>query len=164
MLVCNAIMQAHRLVTIPMVTTIIGCVIKLIINYVLVGNRQINIHGAPISTLVCFAIIAILDLIIIKRTLPRSLSLTRAFVKPLISALVMGLAVWAVYGLASSFLAGPEGLSNSANAIATLLSVGVGGVIYLVLVVALRAISPQDLKFMPKGDKIGRLLRITPAK
>ena len=164
MLVCNAIMQAHRLVTIPMVTTIIGCVIKLIINYVLVGNRQINIHGAPVSTLVCFAIIAILDLIIIKRTLPRSLSLTRAFGKPLISALVMGLAVWAVYGLASSFLAGPEGLSNSANAIATLLSVGVGGVIYLVLVVALRAISPQDLKFMPKGDKIGRLLRITPAK
>ena len=41
---------------------------------------------------------------------------------------------------------------------------GVGGVIYLVLVVLLRAISPQDLKFMPKGDKIGRLLRITPAE
>lgn len=164
MLVCNAIMQAHRLVTIPMVTTIIGCAIKLIINYVLVGNRQINIHGAPVSTLVCFAIIAILDLIIIKRTLPRSLSLMRAFGKPLVSALVMGLAVWAVYGLASSFLAGPDGLSNSANAIATLLSVGVGGVVYLVLVVALRAISPQDLKFMPKGDQIGRLLRITPAK
>ena len=55
-------------------------------------------------------------------------------------------------------------LSNSGNAICTLFSVGVGGLVYLALVVLLRAISPQDLKFMPKGDKIGRLLRITPAE
>ena len=171
MLVCNAIMQAHRLVTIPMVTTIIGCLFKLPINYILVGNKNINIHGAPVSTLVCFAIIAVLDLIIIKRTLPRSLSLTRAFGKPLVSAVVMGLAVWACYGLSSSVLGGMSAfqtaaktLSNSGNAICTLFSVGVGGLVYLALVVLLRAISPQDLKFMPKGDKIGRLLRITPAE
>lgn len=164
MLVCNAIMQAHHLVIIPMITTIIGCLFKLPINYILVGNRQINIKGAPVSILVCFGLIAIMDLVIIKRTLPRSLSLVRAFGKPLVSALVMGLAVWACYGLASSFLSGADGLSNSANAVATLFSVAVGGTVYLVLVVALRAISPQDLKFMPKGDKIGRLLRITPAR
>ena len=164
MLVCNAIMQAHHLVIIPMITTIIGCLFKLPINYILVGNRQINIKGAPVSILMCFGLIAIMDLVIIKRTLPRSLSLVRAFGKPLVSALVMGLAVWACYGLASSFLPGADGLSNSANAVATLFSVAVGGTVYLVLVVALRAISPQDLKFMPKGDKIGRLLRITPAR
>ena len=160
MLVCNAIMQAHHLVTIPMVTTIIGCIFKLPINYVLVGNRDINIKGAPVSTLFCFGLIAVMDLIIIKRTLPRSLSLMRAFGKPLVASLIMGLAVWACYGLTSSFLTTPQGLSNSANAMATLLSVGVGGVVYLVLVVVLQAISPEDLKFMPKGDKIARLLRM----
>ncbi|OUN24360.1 polysaccharide biosynthesis protein [Pseudoflavonifractor sp. An85] len=160
MLVCNAIMQAHHLVTIPMVTTIIGCIFKLPINYVLVGNRGINIKGAPVSTLFCFGLIAVMDLIIIKRTLPRSLSLMRAFGKPLATSLIMGLAVWACYGLTSSFLTTPQGLSNSANAMATLLSVGVGGVVYLVLVVVLQAISPEDLKFMPKGDKIARLLRM----
>lgn len=175
MLVCNAIMQANHLVTIPMVTTIIGCLFKLPINYVLVGNRDINIKGAPVSTLVCFAIIAILDLIIIKRTLPRSLSLFRAFAKPAIAAVVMGLAVWACYGLSSYILGSMSAfqvvgadkvlaLSKVGNAVCTLFSVGVGGIVYLVLVVLLQAISPQDLKFMPKGDKIGRLLRITPAK
>src|SRR5699024_12393345 len=40
MLVCNAIMQAHRLVTIPMVTTVIGCLFKLPINYILVGRSE----------------------------------------------------------------------------------------------------------------------------
>lgn len=160
MLVCNAIMQAHHLVTIPMVTTIIGCLFKLPINYVLVGNPDIHIKGAPVSTLVCFALIAVMDLIIIKRTLPRSLSLLRAFAKPTLSAAIMGLAVWACYGLSSSILSTPQGLSNSANALATLISVCVGGVVYLVLVVVLQAISPEDLKFMPKGDKIARLLRM----
>ena len=33
-------------------------------------------------------------------------------------------------------------------------------VVYLVLVVALRAISREDLSLMPKGDKIAKLLRI----
>lgn len=160
MLVCNAIMQAHHLVTIPMITTIIGCLFKLPINYVLVGNPDIHIKGAPVSTLVCFGLIAGMDLVIIKRTLPRSLSLLRAFAKPTLSAAIMGLAVWACYGLSSSILSTPQGLSNSGNALATLISVGVGGVVYLVLVVVLQAISPEDLKFMPKGDKIARLLRM----
>ena len=33
-------------------------------------------------------------------------------------------------------------------------------VVYLVLVVALRAISREDLSLMPKGDKLARLLRL----
>ena len=34
------------------------------------------------------------------------------------------------------------------------------GVVYLVLVVAIRAISKDDLALMPKGDKLARLLRL----
>ena len=33
-------------------------------------------------------------------------------------------------------------------------------VVYLVLVVAIRAISKDDLALMPKGDKLARLLRL----
>jgi len=63
MLVCNSILQANGMVTIPMVTTIIGCALKIAVNYVLVANPNINIRGGAISTLVCFGLIAILDLI-----------------------------------------------------------------------------------------------------
>ena len=170
MLVCNAIMQAHRMVTIPMVTTIIGCLFKLPVNYVLVGNKDLNIKGAPISTLICFALIALMDLIIIKRALPRSLSYVRAFAKPLVASVIMGFAAWASYGLLSALLSkldpfqqvveGVTSLSNAGNAVATLGAVAIGGVVYLVLVLLLHAISPRDLELMPKGDKIGRLLGI----
>ena len=45
-------------------------------------------------------------------------------------------------------------------ALTVFLSIGVAMVVYMVLVVALRIISRDDLALMPKGDKIARLLRL----
>ena len=158
MLVCNSIMQAHRLVTIPMVTTILGCVLKIVVTYVLVGNPNVNICGGPVSTLACFGLIALLDLFIIKRALPRSLSYIRAFLKPGICAVIMGVTAWAVYGLCSKLILNTETFSG--NAVATFLAIGVAVVVYAALILLTRAISKDDLALMPKGEKIARLLRI----
>lgn len=158
MLVSNSILQAHQMVTIPMITTIVGCVCKIIVIYILAGNPNVNIKGGPISTLTCFGVIALLDLCIIKKALPRSLSYVRAFLKPGLSAVVMGLAAWAVYGLCSKFLLDVETFSG--NAIATILAIGVAVVVYFALILLTRALSKDDLALMPKGDKIARLLHI----
>ena len=64
---------------------------------------------------------------------------------------VMGMAVWAAYGLVSRFMG---------NTLSTMAAICVGVVVYAVLVVALKAISREDLALMPKGDKIARLLRL----
>ena len=172
MLVSNSIMQAHRLVTIPVVTTVLGCVLKIVINYALVGDPEINIRGGPVSTLVCFGIIAALDLVIIKLALPRSLSYARVFIKPVAAAAAMGLSVWAVYGLASKVLLSIKSfqvlaedgaaatLSNMGNAVAVMAAIGVGVIVYFALILVTRAISRDDLALMPKGDKIARLLHI----
>ena len=172
MLVCNSIMQAHRLVSLPMVTTIVGCVAKIVLTYVLVGNPDINIRGGSISTLVCFGLIAILDLVIIKFALPRSLSYRRVFLKPALAAAVMGVAAWAVYGLASRVLLSlsffqtlsedgqTQVLTGTGNALAVAGAIGVGVVIYFALILLTRAISREDLSLMPKGDKIAKLLRL----
>ncbi len=166
MLVCNAILQAHKHAGIPMIATLVGCVLKIVINYVLVGDPDINIWGAAFSTLSCFGFIALLELVIIKLILPKSLSYARVFVKPVLNSAVMGLAVWAVYGLASRCLVGigPFGdagaLSGLGNAVCVVIAVGVGVVIYFALVLLTRAISKDDLSLMPKGDKIARLLRL----
>ena len=158
MLVSNSILQAHRMVTIPMVTTIIGCIMKIIVIYVLAGNPSINIRGGSMSTLACFGLIAVLDLCIIKMALPRTLSYVRAFLKPGLSALIMGGAAWGIYGLLTRFVLDKE--SFSGNAMATVAAIGVAAVIYFALILLTKAISRDDLALMPKGDKIARLLRI----
>ena len=179
MLVSNSIMQAHKLVTLPMVTTLLGCGLKLLVGYLLIGNPDISIKGGAISTVVCFGLIAVLDLVIIKLALPRSLSYARVFVKPVGASAVMGLAAWAIYGLLSRLLAalkpfqalaedgsvllndaGAAILSWKGNALAVMAAIGVAVVVYFALILLTRAISREDLALMPKGDKIARLLHI----
>lgn len=153
MLICNSILQAHGYVNLPVLTVIVGGVIKIVVNYILVGNYDINIKGAPIGTLCCFAAVAVLDLFIIKRVVPLPPSYTRVFLKPLIAAALMGAAAWGSYGVLSNFL----GLGNR---LATMGAIVIAVVVYVVLVLALRVISKEDLALMPKGEKIAKILHI----
>lgn len=185
MLVCNSVLQAHRMVALPMATTVIGCALKLAVGYVLIGNEDIGIRGGPISTVVCFWLIALLDLFIIKRTLPRSLSLGRVFLKPAGAAAAMGASAWAVHGLASRALLalgvklktsifvvvdqlgeplldelGKAALSRTGVALSVFAAIGVAAVVYFALILVTKAISKEDLALIPKGDKIARILRV----
>ena len=151
MLLCNAILQANGRATLPIWFIAIGSALKLIVNFCLVQQPAVGIKGAPIGTLVCFSLVAVMELAAIKKVTPHPPKYRRVFVKPLAASLVMGGAVWAVYGL----LAGR--LGNTLSVAAAIL---VGVVVYGVLVILLRAVSKDDLSLMPKGDKIARLLRI----
>ena len=143
------------------------------VNYVLVGIESINVVGAAIGTLCCFAVVAIMDLFVIHRIIPAPPRMDRIFVKPLIASGFMALAAWACHGLLAKVLgllspfqatdaAGVvTGLTGMGNAIATLGGIGIGVVVYVVLIVALKAISKDDLSLMPKGDKLAKILRIS---
>ena len=57
----NAILQASGKEMLPMITMIVGGVVKVVINYFLVANRGINIYGAPIGTLVSYFVMALMN-------------------------------------------------------------------------------------------------------
>ncbi|MDE6839869.1 MAG: oligosaccharide flippase family protein [Oscillospiraceae bacterium] len=185
MLVCNSILQAYQMVALPMATTVVGCAMKLAVGYVLIGNPDIGIRGGAISTVVCFWLIALLDLFIIRRTLPRSLSLARVFVKPAGAAAAMGAAAWAVHGLsckamlalgvklkASIFVLvdqlgdpildelGGASLSRTGVALSVFAAIGVAMIVYFALILVTKAISKEDLSLLPKGERIARILRV----
>lgn len=152
-LLCNSILQANGMVNLPIVAVVIGGVVKIIVNYNLVGNPDILINGAPVGTLCCFLIIDLLELFIIYRAVPRHPDILRTILKPLLASALMGAAVWAAYGL----LTGPLRLGSR---LATLCAILVGVVVYLILVLCLRVLSRDDLSLMPKGDKIAKILKI----
>ena len=149
MLVCSSVLQASGFVNLPIVIMVAGCAAKLIVNNFMV--RHVGAVGAAVGTLVCYVIVAVLELLLIKRVIPSPPEYTRVFAKPMVAAGVMGMAVWAAYGLVSRFMG---------NTLSTMAAICVGVVVYAVLVVALKAISREDLSLMPKGDKIAKLLRL----
>ena len=173
MLVCNSVLQAHGFVSLPVIIMVAGGVVKIITNYNVVIQPTIGIYGAPMGNILCFALCMTLDLVVMSRVLPRRPRYIQVFVKPLAASALMGLGAWAVYGLMSKLFeatgifmsADPVthevlGLSRTGNAAATLLAILVAVVIYGVLVIALRAITKDDLMLMPKGEKISRMLHL----
>jgi stage V sporulation protein B len=150
-LVTNAIMQAHGNVVIPVINMLIGGAVKVVVNYILVGNPRLNIVGAAIGTLICYITITILNLTAMHRKNYR-LSLPRTMLKPLLAALLMGaVAFFAYRGIAHL---------TPSGSLATIGAVAIAGLVYLVLVYVMKIITKEDCELLPKGDKIARILRI----
>ena len=156
MLLTNSIMQAHGKVRLPIYTMLIGGAVKVGINYVLVGNPDVNIKGAPLGTLACYALIAVINLAIVHQLLEKKPNYLGIFAKPVLASAVMGAAAWAVHGLLSRVIAG----GYLKESLCTFLTVCVAVAVYLILVIALRMVTREDLKMIPKGDKLARLLHI----
>lgn len=166
-LVCNSVLQAHGFINLPVIVMVLGGIVKIVNNYNLVG--AIGIAGAPVGNILCFGLALVLDLVVITRVIPNRPRLLPIFAKPAVASAVMGGAAWAVYGLLSRILSSEQvdqagqtvrAVSRMGNAAGIFLAIAVAGVVYLVLVVAIRAISRDDLALMPKGDKLARLLRL----
>lgn len=151
-LVTNAIMQAHGDVMTPVINMLLGGVVKIIVNFILVGNPAINIVGAAIGTLCCYIAITLLNLIALRRKLHSKLSVPRLLAKPLLASLIMGAVAILAYKLVSAVI--------PSQRIDCLLAIAVAGVAYLVLVVVLKIITADDCALLPKGEKIARILRI----
>lgn len=166
-LVCNSVLQAHGFINLPVIVMVLGGIVKIVNNYNLVG--AIGIAGAPVGNILCFGLALALDLVVITRVIPNRPRLLPIFAKPAVASAVMGGAAWAVYGLLSRILSSEQvdqagqtvrAVSRMGNAAGIFLAIAVAGVVYLVLVIALRAISRDDLALMPKGDKLARLLHL----
>ena len=173
MLVCNSILQAHGFVNLPVVIMVSGGVVKIITNYNVVVQPGIGIYGAPMGNILCFALCMVLDLILIARVIPRRPRYLQVFAKPVAASALMGLGAWAVYGLLSKLFEATGlmmeadtvthqvvGLSRTGNAVAALAAIAAAVAIYGALIIAMRALTREDLALMPKGEKIARLLHL----
>lgn len=79
---------------------------------------------------------------------------------PLLASLVMGAGAWGVYGLLSRLLTRGGVLARGPMAVALAGTVAVSFVIYGIMVSVTRAITLDDMRRLPRGEKLARLLRL----
>ena len=158
MILTNAILQTYGKEKLPIFTVIAGGVTKIVMNYILVGNPDINIHGAPISTLCCYMVIVGLNLFFVWKYSPEKPRYLRIFLKPVAASVLMGAAAWAVHGFAARALAGHS--AYLANAAATFCGILAGVVVYAILVIALRILRAEDVQSIPHGKTLIKLLHL----
>ena len=128
-------------------------VVKLIVVYVLVGNPQVGILGAPIGAALCYFFIGALNLIAISRLVPQKPRILTNMLRSFIPAAVMGVAVWGCSDVLTPVL------SLSSRGLLCGVPGAAGGLVYAVFGGFFRGIPRGDCLLLPQGGKLARFFK-----
>ena len=106
--------------------------------------------GAPIGTLCCYIYIALGNMICIIKYSKVKPKVFGVLFKPLIAALLCGVAAF----FTNLLLAG-----NIPSKLSTVVAIMVAAVVYVLMLIVLRAITEEDVLAFPKGEKLAYLLK-----
>lgn len=154
-LVTNAILQATGNVIIPVINIAIAGITKVIINYFLLVVPSVNINGVAIGSSVCYFIYMTLNVYYVIKVTKPNFTFSDLVLKPLSSSAVMGAAVYIVNRVLEAYL----GQSRIAAVICTAASVGIGGIVYLIMLFKTETLTAEEIENLPKGDKIEAALK-----
>ena len=130
----------------------IGCLVKLVLNIILLKIPFFNIYGAAIGSIACHAVAFTIVFNVLKKYVKLDLPFNKFVIKPAIATAIMAICSYTLYLLMYRIISG-----RLATIIAMLFAV----VIYLAAVVALKIYNKEDIYMLPKGDKIYKFLEKT---
>jgi len=148
-MVTNAILQSAGKEKIPVINMLIGGVVKIVINNYLVKNPDINILGAPIGTISCYAVILVLNMIALTGVIKIRFSLMQYIIKPLISVVLMGACAIFVYNH-TAILGGK---------LALVISIASAAVVYVAALLLTRTVSEELLCSIPGLSRLVPLFK-----
>lgn len=127
-------------------------------DYYLIGNPSFGIAGAPISTAICYWMIALLNLFQIQKLSHLLPSFGKTVWRPLTATIGMGAAAYCFYTILTRLLGAAP--ASAIEKIITLATIPTAAAVYLLLLLLLHAIDREDVLLLPKGEKIAKLLHL----
>ena len=148
--ISNAILQAYKQVKKPIVSMVIGVLVKIIFAFVLIGIPKINIYGAPISTFASSLVIVAFNLYFIVKRSGKIDNILNLFVKPfLATSISVGIGAVLYWFL--------DGIVNSRLLILPIIVIV--ALLYSALILLLRAVNEDEIMMLPKGEKFVKILK-----
>lgn len=146
--ICSMLQGVGKVST-PVKLYTLAVVIKVVMNFALVSNVNVNIRGAATGTLVGFLVACVIAMYVLVKSTGIRPNFTNAIIKPLISAIICGGGAFLTYYL----------LENRMNIyVSTLISIAVAAVIYLFAVIILRTFDENDLGIIKNNEKLAKIL------
>ena len=129
----------------PAIALLVGAGVKLVLNVILISNPNINIIGAPISSIICQVVAFVISYRALCSKIKLKIPVKKYIIKPLACGIIMGLGVY--------FINKGLNLLFSQN-ISTIISIGCGAIIYVASIICLKTLSKEDILMIPFGTKI----------
>lgn len=127
-----------------------GFAVKCISTYILCGIPSLGVEGAAIGSTLGYITISIMNYIFVKKIAKIKFDLGLSIVRPTAAGAIMFVAVFAGYGAMNGMLG---------NSLSTVISIGIGGIVYVVGILKMKAIAPDEISMLPKGKGITKILR-----
>ena len=159
-LVTTAILQANGNERLALLAIPIGGVVKIALVYVLSAVPSIGILGSAISSLICFFVIYAINTAFIMKKVSERPKFAGVFLKPFICTAAMAAVAYFVFELAFRICDGAFGSVRFANIVCLGVAIALSLAVYAVLIIVTRTITMADMKLVPKGEKLAKLLRI----
>ena len=144
-----SMLQAVGRVDLPVKLLFVGLTMKVVLNYVLAGIPEINVLGAGIGTLVCYAFITVFAVIFLCKITHIVPNFMSVLIKPLLASALCAVAAYTVQSLVGRVIP---------NKLATCVAIAVAGFVYASSLLCMKAISRDDVVMLPKGRKIAKAL------
>ena len=148
--IATGILQGLGKVYVPAINALIGAIIKIPLNYFLISIPEINVTGAVISTIACYAVASLLNFRALTKATKAKPDYTSVLVKPLIASIFMAIACYLSYEVIYLII--------EINTLVTIISICFGVIIYFATMAFIGGIRQDDLEFIPMGGKISRFL------
>ncbi len=145
----SVFLQAAGKVNIPLITMLIGAVLKIIINCTLVSMPSVRINGAPFGTLACYGAILVCNLIVLYRLQKYKPKFISVFLKPVLCSAVSVGGAYGIYSIVVNAI--PDKL-------ATLFGIFVAALLYVIFIFTTKSLDRYDVLLLPKGQKLCEFL------
>lgn len=157
--VTNAVLQGLNRMEVPVRHAAVSLVIHVAVLWVLLMVFHMGIYGVVFANIVFAFVMCVLNACTIAKHARYRQEYKKTFVLPAISACVMGGAAWGVYKVLTFILPAALLRGRSGRAIVVFPAVAVAAAVYAVLLVGLKAIDEEELRDMPMGTKMIRILK-----
>ncbi|MCD7855409.1 MAG: polysaccharide biosynthesis protein [Clostridiales bacterium] len=142
----TGILQGIGKVYVPAVNALIGAIVKIPLNYVLIAIPSINVKGAVISTIGCYIVCALLNLLALKRATGIKFDFVSILLKPILASLIMGVGCLGLYKLIYAVL--------PSNSICTIIAIIFAIIVFVVALALMKGFKREDLALLPMGSKL----------
>ena len=134
----------------PATGLLLGCIVKFILNVLLIRRPEINIYGAPISSIACQVISFVYSFSVLSKQVTIRLSPKKYIIKPLIASAVMGICAFFIHA----------GLSVvTGNALALIAAIIAAALVYFLMIFGMKVMTPEEIMQLPAGGTILALLK-----
>lgn len=133
----------------PVIALVIGVIVKTILNVLIIPIPGIGIIGATLSSQICQFIAFFIGFIKLKKMTKIKFDFNKFAIKPVLASVIMSVISYGIYYLLDFIIP---------HKIAIMIGLVIAVIAYVVAVLALKIFSEEEIKDLPKGDKIHKLL------